>query len=400
MQLGWVDFSKEDRAKALDVIGLLQEQGAVDEIGIGIVRDAFANYFFPGTSTIQTRAKYFLIVPYILRETIYNAHNKDVNRILRKVDEEERQCAITLMENCPGADGIIGKRVLPKSWVSRKPSDIYWNGIRTYGIFRDKSLSIAEYIRTSVMLDSQKTIKRSGNRGDDVNDSDRDDKDAEDLTSISFWELPVCSDGWKEELSIDLSEDEAIFLKTQIIRNTRGSLLEYILKNHVDVDKYEGFEALTLGVQQEVPKELQYMMKLACNFNKLVYMARVRYNILLSESKNEVAVSEREWIKEELVGRLNVDLEAVFDQLQIVNPKTFHFLSLLQMYFQNKDIDAADELIKKREINLKGINRAKLNKAGEYGSDIWVGGGWLDYRFSDAKRIIDDIYHGEVASHV
>lgn len=33
---------------------LLQEQGAVYELGIGIVRDAFADYFFTGTSAIQT----------------------------------------------------------------------------------------------------------------------------------------------------------------------------------------------------------------------------------------------------------------------------------------------------------------------------------------------------------
>ena len=46
MQLGWIDFSKEDRQKALDVIILLSEQGTVDELGIGIIRDAFANYFF------------------------------------------------------------------------------------------------------------------------------------------------------------------------------------------------------------------------------------------------------------------------------------------------------------------------------------------------------------------
>jgi hypothetical protein len=56
MQLGWIDFSKEDRQKAFDVINLLSEQGAVDELGIGVIRDAFANYFFPGTSTIQTRS--------------------------------------------------------------------------------------------------------------------------------------------------------------------------------------------------------------------------------------------------------------------------------------------------------------------------------------------------------
>ena len=40
--LGWIDFSKEERDKALDILRLLQEPGAVDELGIGIVRDAFA----------------------------------------------------------------------------------------------------------------------------------------------------------------------------------------------------------------------------------------------------------------------------------------------------------------------------------------------------------------------
>lgn len=82
MQLGWIDFSKEDRQKALDVINLLSEQGAVDELGIGIIRDAFANYFFPGTSTIQNRAKYFLIVPYVLREAVDGRYEE---RILRDI---------------------------------------------------------------------------------------------------------------------------------------------------------------------------------------------------------------------------------------------------------------------------------------------------------------------------
>ena len=82
MQLGWIDFSKEDWQKALDVINLLSEQGAVDELGIGIIRDAFANYFFPGTSTIQTRAKYFLIVPYMLREAVDGRYEE---RILRDI---------------------------------------------------------------------------------------------------------------------------------------------------------------------------------------------------------------------------------------------------------------------------------------------------------------------------
>lgn len=35
-------------------------------LGFAPIRDAFADYFFPGTSTIQTRARYFLFVPWIM----------------------------------------------------------------------------------------------------------------------------------------------------------------------------------------------------------------------------------------------------------------------------------------------------------------------------------------------
>jgi len=400
MQLGWIDFSKEDRAKVLDVMNLLQEQGAVDEIGIGIVRDAFANYFFPGTSTIQTRAKYFLIVPYALRDAADGRYGSDLTKMLRKIDEDEKQCAVSLMANCPEAEGIVGKRVLPKAWVSRTPSSIYWNGIRTYGIFKDKSLSISEYLRVAAKLRRQKNSVPSGNRGEDTEDSDRDDKDAGDLTSFTFWELPYYPEKWREELDIELTAKEAAFLKTQIVRNTRGSLLAYILENHIDVDIFDSFEALTEGLKLEVPDKVREMMELACDFNMLVYMARVRYNMILSDGRNREANEEWGWIGDNLAGRAHVDLAAVFEKLNISNPRTFRFLALLKEHFQNENIDAADELIKKREIQLKGIHRAKLNKVGEYNPDVWIGGGWLDFRFSDARRIIKDIYHGEGASCV
>ena len=71
MPLGWIDFSKSERNKVLSVLDLLSEAGTLDELGIAPVRDGFANLFFPGTSTIQTRAKYFMIVPYALKDLEY-----------------------------------------------------------------------------------------------------------------------------------------------------------------------------------------------------------------------------------------------------------------------------------------------------------------------------------------
>ena len=62
--LTWLDYSERDRRRALDVIDLFRETGMVDELGLATVRDSYSDLFFPGTSTIQTRACYFLLVPW------------------------------------------------------------------------------------------------------------------------------------------------------------------------------------------------------------------------------------------------------------------------------------------------------------------------------------------------
>jgi hypothetical protein len=64
-QFVWLDYSEHERRKMLDAIDLFREHDTVDELGVGSVRDTFGDLFFPGTSTIMTRARYFLIVPWI-----------------------------------------------------------------------------------------------------------------------------------------------------------------------------------------------------------------------------------------------------------------------------------------------------------------------------------------------
>jgi hypothetical protein len=53
----WVDFAEDDRRKMADVIALFAEKDTRDELGLGGVRDTFADLLFPATSTIQTRAR-------------------------------------------------------------------------------------------------------------------------------------------------------------------------------------------------------------------------------------------------------------------------------------------------------------------------------------------------------
>jgi hypothetical protein len=58
----WLDYSERDRRKMLDVVDLFKEHDTRDELGLAAIRDSFADQFFPGTSTIMTRARYFLLV--------------------------------------------------------------------------------------------------------------------------------------------------------------------------------------------------------------------------------------------------------------------------------------------------------------------------------------------------
>jgi hypothetical protein len=58
----WLDYSERERRKMLDIVDLFREHDTRDELGIGSVRDTFADLIFPGTSTIMTRARYFLLV--------------------------------------------------------------------------------------------------------------------------------------------------------------------------------------------------------------------------------------------------------------------------------------------------------------------------------------------------
>ena len=404
MQLGWVDFSKEDREKVLDVMSLLQEQGAVDELGIGLVRDGFANFFFPGTSTVQTRAKYFLIIPYVLQEAVSGKYGNRVPDILRRIDENEKDCGVRLYSkhaDNPIGVGIIGARVLPKRWVARKPSNIYWNGIRTYGISLQDSMSITDIVKLSVYYRQQDKEKNLGNRKDGAEEGDKDDRDAGRADAVRFFDLPEdIPENWRDSLDIELTEQEANFLREKILKSVTDTLLVWLLKNNIDVAQYKTFEMLAADLQDRVPEELNHMIQLACRFNRLVYAARVRYNVILSGGKNDMANQEWANVKSDILRFTEVDLEDVITSLHLMNFKLRRFLSGFKAALLAGDEAKIDEIILNREIELKTRSRAKLCHPEDYDPNGWVGGGYLDYRFSDAKQIIMDIYRGEEGTHV
>ncbi len=65
-KLGWVNFDRDEQERVQNLIQALSEPGTVDDLGLGAIRDTIADHLFPGVSTIQTRLRYFVLVPRLI----------------------------------------------------------------------------------------------------------------------------------------------------------------------------------------------------------------------------------------------------------------------------------------------------------------------------------------------
>ena len=65
--LAWIDFDEAERQRAQRIMALFQERETRDELGLGGIRDSIADQLFPGTSTIQTRLRYMLFIPWLFQ---------------------------------------------------------------------------------------------------------------------------------------------------------------------------------------------------------------------------------------------------------------------------------------------------------------------------------------------
>lgn len=396
MQLGWIDFSKTERNKILSVLDLLSESGTLDELGVAPIRDGFANLFFPGTSTIQTRAKYFFLVPYALKE-LELSNETNPNRFLRALNETEKMCGETLLEINPNENGIIGKRSLQSGkWVKRTPADIYWAGLRKYGIFTGGNISLSEYARASCAIKNQKSnLTKLGNRNDSAEENETDDKNAGNIFKMQFWKMPLYQRVWRDKIQMSLTKEEGEFLREQIISTCPDSMLSYILENRMtEILDLENFSDLG-AIINKFPKQMQDEYMLALSFSDFLFVARTLYNIIISDGQNVQANDIFEELKETMAELAEIDIDLIFAKLYIYKTDLKNFIKKLQECMRNNDVEEMKKVIKAREIMLKGQNRAKTAHPGEFNPNDWIGGGELDYRFNNAKTIIRDIFESE-----
>lgn len=126
--LTWLDSSEQERRAVMDLVSALSEPGTLDELGIGAIRDTISDVLFPGTSTIQTRVRYFLFIPWIL-QMVERRHRSNPAYHARRLQLD--LCNALDEAHGPNA-GVIGREAgaALRTW----PITIYWNGLERWGV--------------------------------------------------------------------------------------------------------------------------------------------------------------------------------------------------------------------------------------------------------------------------
>ncbi|NJK31264.1 MAG: hypothetical protein HC927_01970 [Deltaproteobacteria bacterium] len=271
--LKWLDFTAADRDKMRRVLDLFDEKATVDELGLGTLRDALANALFPGTSSIQTRLRYVLFVPWI-----YQALERN-NRIRSStVASEARKVEVALIEALRANEddeGLIGR--LAKGALRRLPSTVYWVAVVRWGIFSPGQSQSWYHAHFDAM--------RRG--GDDARAAD--DPGVVFTRKISWHPgLPKAPSDFPKVASFQLTPQEAEFVRGRIEDGCAGTLLAHLAASPFEpANSFWGDAA----VESATPT-IRANVELARRFSLHVEGAPLLYNLMLAEALRAKQVEE------------------------------------------------------------------------------------------------------------
>jgi hypothetical protein len=396
----WLDYSERERRQVRDVLDLFREQDTRDELGIGQIRDAFADLLFPGTTTIMTRARYFLFVPWIYLRLEQN--RVPAARFLARLREEENRLTRILLASHE-SDGVIGR--LAGDHLQRLPSNIYWLGLRSWGI-RLFLGGQAEYHRS---VDSfYASIGRALATREDASEEF-------DLRRNWHGGLPRPPEGFPTDASMSLREIEATYLCERIAAadtTTKDeSLLAFLAREgHPAECEYVWMHPQAGDFPPHISGWLTHMR----TFSETLHGAALLYNLMLAEleGRDELEAEYRDRLRAWSAG---LDSRAAhlagWDRREfwrLVGTSRAHtgrwtnefvdaWLDVAVAAERRTGVaDAAGprELIERRERTLKG-GRARL--ANKHARETWSGAAGtrpLVYRWNIASRLLNDIYAG------
>ena len=394
--LAWLDSSDHDRRKALDVIRLFSEKDTRDELGIGSVRDAFSEILFPGTSTVQTRARYFFFIPWIYLTL------EQRNMAPGKFGKAAKDAEVKLIDALAESDDPYGTIGLDaRQYLKRMPSSVYWHGLGRLGIRRFHG-SRDSYYRSAGSVFGNVGGGRMG-----------EDEEYGDLSKYNWHPgLPSVPEDFPGETDFILTNEEAEFFAERVRTSAPGSFFSFLLDNSTIVDDvdFPWIHPETANAPENIRTELLH----ARNFSDAMHGAALLYNLMLAEK-----VNEEEWIddyreeldlwtteRDEAGSRLS---EWKLPELWKVAARGRTNISRKTMRFVEEWVEnglkgdrsggvANDpvlrQLIHDRERFLK---RKEARLDNPRALEKWAGAsgtGKLDYRWGTVKVMLDDVLKG------
>ncbi len=390
MQLGNIYLNKTEQAKQILAMRRI-EQGAIDELGIGSIRDALADEMFPGISTLHQHAKYFVLLPQVYQKVWERARridNVSLRQVQQMIIEEEITMTRHLSKNTPNAHGITGADSLRSNnqFVKYDPTYIYNSALRTYGFLQlDQRTTIASAIRSYALQWQNRPEQMRTESADVANDAN------ETISYRPFCEFPR-ELGYKfpEECRLDVNLAERDYIKEHMRTaiQVRDSLLGYLLEND-DINIEGDFSTLD---RDEFPQHFRDIIHRSCKISDFVYLLFLRYNVILSNNQDEKIVHE--W--EELYScfkKNTPDVIACLFPLHLGANKllnnSLHFVEDCYHSLLKNDLIQLDELITNREIAIKSGRRKINNPDYEYKMPIHYY--HLSYRWDTVRLMLQEL---------
>lgn len=397
-----MDSSEHERRAVLELVSALNEPGTLDELGIGSIRDTIADVLFPGTSTIQTRARYFLFIPWILQMVEASS--------TRRPDERTRQLQLQLCDaldktHGPNA-GVIGREA--GAALQRWPLSIYWLGLARWGIRRHVG-SVASYF---AMLRRPSGWLLVGRASTEEQIEGRRDEAADGIRS-NWARIPAAPADFPEVASFELTAEEGRFLRERVVLTHPLSYLAHLLQRG-DIS-----EAATVAypwdhaAAQTAQESTRAWLHDARLFSLVHQGGTLLYNFMLAEAlEDEAGTSEfadglAAWSEEMSAARFDLDRwdrVAMWQRLLSADPRlrsatrafadSWFALAVSVPGSGLASFASARTLIRERERTLKG-QRARLTYS--EARDRRRGyptSARLQYRWPQGRQIVDDILSG------
>jgi hypothetical protein len=375
--LGWVFISNEERRKTAGVLAKLSGQEAVDELGIGRIRDYFSEKLFPGFSTAQKRVKYFILIPKAIINVLKSSNKPSTRRGVQDALNKEEWDFVEKFIKYDKTDekkGIIGLRNYQngKKGMNTYPSELYWSGLVTTGIVTNKQSSLSD-VCTEVA--SYEKLK-----------SDYDDDELQSISSLLHLDSDICNLDWNPNtIKLNRAEANYLFLLFTKGTNTSSSLTAYFLRKNKISNKDKDFFDIDIKDLEKFDRGLAKVYQNAVNFSNFIWGAYLAYNYLLTNDE-QFLKKFNSWKKSK---DSRFDIKKLNDIPNAEDAKKF--VSDFQKYVKAANNELVFECVRKREAQKKP-GKTKLDK--KHKSKKPVHNFKLDYRFGVARAACNDIING------